>query len=369
MNVVVNTFSRDDVVEQEQSSSDSGSGSADQSVNSNFLLKSIVTGLGHCLRDTCGDKFRSLSTSDIPQLLLPINSSVVGEDYSNVNVLKLNDSGLRTLPHRTMAAIADQLPNIAVIDLSVNQLKSADLVLSGPLEFLNFSRNQLTRFQLRNATLACLDLSHNSLAGGTPSIDLGVDGGGGGCANLTMLDLSHNQLAADDLTFLRQRPSTNGSAVVVCPLRVLSLAHNRLHSIKRDTFAGTPHLEILSLAHNLVAEIENDTFAHLQHLQYLDLGDNHLNASSVRALQGIPDLIGLSLARNPWLGDALQGFVASWSLKELDISATGLCDIPAALAQSVRTLNLAHNHFQVRSVSDDGSIKFPVRMGMGFGRG
>lgn len=344
VNVVVNTFSGEE--------SDSGSRKVHQSLNSNFLLKTIVTGIENCLRDMCRDKFHSLSTSDIPQLLA--NSSVGGkQNYTYVNVLTLRESGLRTLPHRTMAAIADKLPNIEFIDLSINQLKSANLALSGPLAFLNFSQNQLTRFHLRSGrnssnALATLDLSHNNLTGdstvdgknnrmdvGMPSIVLGVD-----CANLTMLDLSHNRLR--DLSFLHNPDKAD------CPVRVLNLAYNQLHGIKRDTFATTPNLEILSLAHNFVAEIENDTFAHLQHLQYLDLGDNLLNASCVRALQGIPDLIGLSLARNPQLGDALQGFVASWSLKELDLSATGLCDIPAALAQSVRTLNLAHNHFQVR---------------------
>lgn len=169
-----------------------------------------------------------------------------------------------------------------------------------------------------------------------------------------MLDLSHNQITG--LTFLQRPENRIGKLKALSavesflPLRVLILANNQVRSIGRDTFVDTPHLQVLSLAHNLVANIENDTFAGLQKLQYLDLGGNQLNRSSIRALQGIPDLIGLSLARNPHLGDAaLQGFVASWSLKELDISATGLCHIPAALAQSVRTLNLAHNHFEVRT--------------------
>lgn len=339
VNVVVNTFG------SAEQWSHSSSSSGESSVNSNFLLKSIVTGIRDCLKEQCRDKFHSLSTADIPQLLRNETSG------QYVNVLDLHGSGLRTLPHRTLAAVADKLPSIEIIDLSGNQLKSADLALSGPLAFLNFSQNQLTRFQLRNGTVDTLDLSHNCLSGSSASV---LDGdandvnakaitvvlGTRDCANVTMLDLSFNQLV--DWSFLPAEPAS------CTRLRVLNLAHNKLQRITRATFATSPHLEILSLAENLVSEIGNDTFAHLGSLQYLDLSDNLLDASSVRALQGIPDLIGLSLARNRRLGDALQGFVASWSLKELDLSATGLCEIPAALAQSVRTLNLAHNHFQVR---------------------
>lgn len=325
VNVVVNTiFSR----------SSNGGRRSSESVNSNFLLKSILTEIDHCLSDKCTrDKLHRLSTENLPQLLQ--NSSQ--PSYANVTQLDLSDSALSSLPHRTMEAIVAKLPNIELVDLSINQLKSANLTLSGRVAFLNFSENQLTRFQLQNSSprdetrLAYLDVSHNNLTGNRDTV-LGQC-----CANLVMLDLSHNHLV--DLSFLRG--STKG-------LRVLNLAYNHLQRIGRDAFSDSGHLEVLSLAHNLVAEIENETFASLQTLQYLDLSDNHLGASSIRALQGIPDLIGLSLARNPQLGDALQGFVASWSLKELDISATGLCEIPAALAQSVRTLNLAHNHFQVR---------------------
>jgi len=43
----------------------------------------------------------------------------------------------------------------------------------------------------------------------------------------------------------------------------------------------------------------------------------------------------------------MQEFVASWSLKELDASGTGLCQVPAALAQSVRTLKLSDNWLKV----------------------
>ena len=330
VNVVVNTFNSK-VLEGDEPLDGSSDRSSDHSY---FLLKSIVTRIADCLKNKCRKNSQTLTTSDIPQLLRLVASN---ETMSTVHVLDLSDSGFRSLPHRTLQAVEEKLPAVGFIDLSVNQLKEANLALSGPVEFLNFSQNQLTRFRLRgNASVAYLDLSRNNLTG-DPAFVLGEDGN---CANLTLLDVSGNRLR--DLQFL------SSSRHPHCPVRVLNVAHNQVRRIKRDTFLGTRHLEILSLAHNLVAEIENDTFGQLQRLQYLDLSDNRLNGSSVRALQGIPDLIGLSLARNPDLGDAaLQGFVASWSLKELDISGTGLCEIPAALAQSVRTLNLAHNNFQV----------------------
>jgi len=106
-------------------------------------------------------------------------------------------------------------------------------------------------------------------------------------------------------------------------------------------------LQTLILSHNNISDIDYETFLALPNLQHLDLSHNRLSGSAIRALQGIPDLVSLSIAYNPEVGVAMQEFVASWSLKELDASGTGLCQVPAALAQSVRTLKLADNWLKV----------------------
>lgn len=165
--------------------------------------------------------------------------------------------------------------------------------------------------------------------------------------NLTALDLSHNHLQRIGAQLFRNAAN----------LVHLNLTDNRLQAIARSDFDQLRRLESLRLAGNGLVHVAPDTFADLVNLQLLDLSYNAIDASAVRALQGIPALRALSVAFNADLGRALQEFVASWSLKELDASGTGLCAIPAALAQSVHTLNVSHNHFEV---GFDCSISFTI---------
>lgn len=155
--------------------------------------------------------------------------------------------------------------------------------------------------------------------------------------HLEALDLSHNHLQYIGSNLFND--TTN--------LTHLTLTDNQLQAISRTDFEKLRHLESLRLGHNELAHVAPDTFGDLVNLQLLDLSYNAIDAGSVRALQGIPALRSLSVAFNTNLGWALQEFVASWSLKELDASGTGLCAIPAALAQSVHTLNVSHNYFEV----------------------
>lgn len=160
-------------------------------------------------------------------------------------------------------------------------------------------------------------------------------------SDLEFIDLSCNRLSALDAATFRNSTT----------LRTLNLAGNRLRRIRKNDFYNLLRIEFLILSNNDISTVESDAFVYLPNLQFLDLSHNRLDAASVRSLQAIPDLTSLSVAHNRRLGDALQGFVTSWSLKELDASGTGLCHIPAALAQSVHTLNLSSNHFQVSRAS------------------
>ena len=232
------------------------------------------------------------------------------------------------------------------LDMSENMLLTFNSSMS-KLIFLNLSNNRLQQFaiskQLRN--LRILDLSSNNLTTTENTLfnDVATESMGrvvvdfSYLSDLEVLDLSCNQFAQLHRTVFQN--TTN--------LKHVNLSNNRLVKILKKYFFNLMNIETLVLSHNNISDIENDTFAYLPNLQYLDLSFNDIDAMSIRALQGIPDLIGLSVAFNPRLGNALQGFVASWSLKELDVSGTGLCQIPAALAQSVHTLNVSHNHFQV----------------------
>lgn len=232
--------------------------------------------------------------------------------------------------------VAAEATTLVVLNLTRQGLQAYDAAQNYPgqgqelVTGLDLSRNQLRCLKLQQFTqLQQLDASNNMLTT-LPAVS---------STALMMLDLSCNRLAQlPDAGFFAQRQPQ---------LRHLNLAHNRLGNISRQAFYNLIGLQTLVLSNNLIEDIDYETFLALPNLQQLDLSENRLRGSAIRALQGIPDLVSLSIAYNPQVGAAMQEFVASWSLKELDASGTGLCQVPAALAQSVRTLKLAHNWLKV----------------------
>ncbi|XP_034112915.2 uncharacterized protein LOC117573680 [Drosophila albomicans] len=198
---------------------------------------------------------------------------------------------------------------------------------------MDLSNNKLSSLKLDNfVQLKQLDVSNNSLT------TLPAAG-----SMLVTLDLACNRLGQLSASYFAQR---------MPQLKHLNLAHNQLGNISRQAFYNLNSLETLLLSHNNITDIDYETFLALPNLQHLDLSHNQLSGSAIRALQGIPDLVSLSISHNPQVGTAMQEFVASWSLKELDASGTGLCQVPAALAQSVRTLKLSHNWLKAINCGD-----------------
>lgn len=272
-------------------------------------------------------------------------------NYSNRSIEAINFNGLAVDSEQ-----ANEFSDILVLNFSHNNISIVNQSSVGPfaarLKQLDLSANRIVTFDCAFEKLTTLNLSNNRLDAFT-SVNI---------RNLHSLDLSDNHFRQEDrlnLMFLSDLERVDLSCNELegmsqrlfgntTNLKVLDLSNNRLQQILKSNFFNLVNVERLLLAHNNVSDIENDTFAYLPNLQYLDLAYNDIDAASIRALQGIPDLVALSLAFNARLGNALQGFVASWSLKELDVSGTGLCQIPAALAQSVHTLNVSYNHFQVR---------------------
>lgn len=270
---------------------------------------------------------------------------VNGTIYRDILVLNLSNNSIELVNDNVTQNITKKfLAQVHHLDLSNNRITDFSIGVDFPLTelvVLNLSGNRLTSFRSDHIpNVNVLDLSANAFT--TPTqLHLNY------LNDLQRVDLSCNQFNELHQTLFQN--TTN--------LKVLNVACNRLTRIWKNYFFNLINVEILQLSHNNITEIENDTFVYLPNLQYLDLSYNRIDATSIRALQGIPDLIGLSLAYNGRLGNALQGFVASWSLKELDASGTGLCQIPAALAQSVHTLNISDNHFQVSF-----SVYFLLRM-------
>lgn len=251
--------------------------------------------------------------------------------------------------------LVKELHSASSLDLSDNQLSAFSLSLlnNAHIQTLNLSNNSFSSIPLgENTTLKSLNLNINSIKESSlPSnvylhnlylssnaienlsaVNLSL------LKNLEVLDISCNHLKSSETSFFPQRMHN---------LKHLNLAHNQLGSIYRETFYNLLSLNTLLLAHNNITDIDYETFLALPNLQYLDLSFNRLKGKSIRALQGITGLVALNIAFNAELGPFMQEFVASWSLKELDASGTGLCQIPAALAQSVRSLKLTHNWLKV----------------------
>lgn len=264
------------------------------------------------------------------------NRGIEKIDFSELGVVDetiLSDIVIGNFSNNKLNEISNSverlLINVEQLDVSNNDILTFDSTFK-KLNLLNLSNNRVEHFFSEHIpNLRTLDLSGNSFDN-TESINFRY------FRDLEVVDLSCNNLKELHRTLFQN--TTN--------LKVVNLSGNHLKRILKNNFFTLVNIETLVLANNDISDIENDTFAYLPNLQYLDLSYNNIDAGSIRALQGI-DLVGLSVAFNPRLGNALQGFVASWSLKELDASGTGLCQIPAALAQSVHTLSISDNHFQV----------------------
>ncbi|XP_058811340.1 uncharacterized protein LOC131676234 [Topomyia yanbarensis] len=256
--------------------------------------------------------------------------------YYNLSDISALDLSRNNLSDELSANVQRNFSALSWLDLSENNLSTVETLNFPALKYLNLSCNSIKRFSsshLQNLTR--LDLSRNAFSSTASLSPLTL-------RNLTDLDLSCNQLETLDKSFLFHIRS----------LHRLDFSDNAIKRLNRPIFHNLINLEHLSLAGNQIDVIENDTFAYLLNLQFLDLSYNEIGPSSIRALQGIPALIGLSLANNARLGPVMHEFVASWSLKELDASGTGLCRIPTALAQSVKSLKLANNLLNVIQSGD-----------------
>ncbi|XP_058442746.1 uncharacterized protein LOC131425143 [Malaya genurostris] len=256
--------------------------------------------------------------------------------YYNLSDISALDLSRNNLSGELPTIVQRNFSTLSWLDLSENNLTTAEKLTFPSLKYLNLSCNSIKRFSsshLRNLTR--LDLSQNSIASSASLSPLLL-------RKLTDLDLSCNQLETLGKSFLFQ----------IRALKRLDFSDNAIKRLNRSIFYNLINLEQLNLAGNQIDVIENDTFAYLLNLQFLDLSRNNIGPGSIRALQGIPALIGLSLANNVRLGPVLHEFVASWSLKELDASGTGLCKIPTALAQSVKSLKLANNLLNVIRCGD-----------------
>lgn len=304
--------------------------------------------------------YRNINTSSSHGTILKSNNAR-NVDFSRANLSKTVQ--LKDLNQNKFPAIGlDTMQQAKTLNLAYNDIEYLDESVTKAftsIVHLNLAYNRIENFNLSVERNESPPLSHlevlNLTANRLKSFQSGQ------IKSLKGIDLSCNlfsdpiQFNFSQLTYLEHVDLSCNRLNTLHPetlrnlnnLKLLNLAGNRLSEIKRNYFDGLINIEVLILSNNYINDIESDAFGHLANLQFLDLTHNHLSAKSLHALQNIPGLSGLSVAHNNELGNALQGFVTSWRIKELDVSATGLFDIPAALTQSVHSLNLSRNHFTV----------------------
>lgn len=267
---------------------------------------------------------------DIPEILSFVNVNVLAMlnewTIHNILVLNLSRNRIKEIDDNVMKSFK----NVRRLDLSQNKINVFN-ASNLNIEWLNVSENQLVSFNVKNMKmLKFCDVSCNHIE------------------NSSKLNLNElNELEYINLSGNRLNIIQSNAFQKLIKLKIVNLSYNQLKCINKTIFQDLSNIESLDMSYNQITYIEFDSFSHLMKLQYLDLSYNHIDTSSLRALQGIPNLIKLSIAFNTKLGAALQEFISSWSLKEVDMSGTGLCEIPNALAQSVHTLNISNNNFAV----------------------
>ncbi|XP_031631722.1 probable serine/threonine-protein kinase DDB_G0282963 [Contarinia nasturtii] len=274
----------------------------------------------------------------IPEILSFVNLNMLlvlnQKSIHNILVLNLSGNGIKEIEDNVLKS----LENVRRLDLSQNQINVFNVSMSNnnKIKWLSVSDNQLVSFNGKSmAILKFLDLSCNHIQSSS-EIHLNE-----------LNELEYVNLSGNRLNIIQQHVFQK-----LIKLKVINLSYNRLKSINNNIFRDLNNIESLDMSYNQISFIENDSFSHLMKLQYLDLSYNQIETSSLRALQGIPNLIKLSIAFNTKLGGALQEFISSWSLNEVNMSGTGLCEIPNALAQSVHTLNISNNNFAVIRCGD-----------------
>lgn len=317
----------------------------------------IKTDLGSTLKLSMINKFherirRQIDERQTTERNVAKNSKI----FLNLNrILDLSKQNLTQLSESDCLKNAKNVENIFMFNVSHNSLTTFNantLNNFTQLSILDLSSNLIEELFLSHSVISEIYLSGNLLRNFTT----------GDLCNLISLNLSCNnfndsklivfsnnltKLDKLDLSWNQLREIHQNLFFNVTNLKELNLSWNQLSELHKSHFYHLQNIEILNLSNNDISTIDNDTFINLPILQYLDLSNNNIHMTSIRSLQGIPELIGLSIQRNHLLADYLQGFVESWSIKELDISDIGLCRVPYALAQSVRILNLRGNYLSV----------------------
>jgi len=176
-------------------------------------------------------------------------------------------------------------PGTRILVLRGNALRStATTALPARLAELDLSYNVIDDVTMTSPThlLRHLDLQHNVV--GSLSASSFAE-----TPRLDVLLLGYNRLTRVDVSWFRP----------LVDLRWLSLAGNRLSTLKPDGFNGVlSHLTHLDLSHNALDRVPDDALSGLVSLRELDLSHNRIGRLSRRSFAGLKVLERLDLSGN-----------------------------------------------------------------------
>ncbi|KAI1292097.1 Chaoptin [Halotydeus destructor] len=245
-----------------------------------------------------------------------------------------------SVPPNETIMTSSLLPELQVLDLSLNHIANISLVFRFPmakLRLLDLSSNRIEHLQVEAfanlGSLEILNLSGNKLN----QLDnfnsaikcLGV------AASLRQLDLTDNYLSR-----VEQVNSCDH-------LEELNVSGNELFELHEDTFSGLKHLRRLDLSSNQLRKISQHTFHPLQRLRQLVV-----NNCSLAVMPNLPlvDMVKLIASNNLMANISSQSLAKARALRSLDLSGNQLADIPRTLWRhlaSLSELNLSSNPIEV----------------------
>jgi Leucine-rich repeat (LRR) protein len=222
------------------------------------------------------------------------------------------------------------LVNLQVLDMSSNNISSLEgdpfACLPVP-QTVSLGENQLYAV---SGSLRFLDLSFNkiSLLNHSPFSVL---------QSLVQLNLAGNNLQA------LKGQCFNG----LINLQQLDVSANYISSIDDGVFSELNNVQRLNLSRNQLETLGDQCFRGLTHLQQLDVSCNRIFSLSAGTFQSTGGLVELILADNSVLGRLRQELMVlvgtGRRLRSVDVSRSGLTQVPAALTRSIRTLKLQGN--------------------------
>ena len=330
--------------------------------------------------------------ASLEELLLDNNkiSNLVDNTFlnlKNLTTLTVRENSLTRLNPNAFK----NTPNISKIDLGKNDLDGNvfnDLRSMTKLRTLTMDSNSFTEvptdaFSVQTDTLQELDLSGNGLTQSSlqalrklnkirslrlddnnfNSIPLDI------CVNisstLNWLSIKNNGLSTNELINLKvlyelKELHLDGNNLGWLPrglfsnmfnLRTLTLGHNRLSMITRNTFDGLGRaLEYLLLNRNRISRITDDALLKINHLRVLDLSRNRLTTINLPSIMPQLRVLNLSSCQLQRFPDGLRKFTL---VDNLDLSGNRMQQLPRITITSSSFIeNVDFSNNQIGRIDD-----------------